>query len=242
MYIHGGPYNAEDVLISEFMGIVADDEISRLSEELEGECSEWSGISKPEDYDDYLLDFIGTSEDAFANLEASMLNLKELFLMNHNPQLEQTLYQMLYVNAITSMEAFLSEFFIAKIQDDNSNLRAFVESNPEFKNVKLTLSEIFKKKESLNSYVREYLVKLLWHNLSKLKPMFKTSLGIEFPESMEYLTKAVNVRHDLVHRNGKTKDELDISISKGELKRLFDEILSFAKHINTHKPTIHDPF
>lgn len=242
LYINGGPYDAEDELVNEFIETVGDDEISKLVEELEAECSEWSGVSKPEDYDDYLLAFIGTSENAYASLEASVQNLRDLLSVNHNPRLETTLFQMLYVNSITALEAFLSEFFIGKINSDSASLRAFVESNPDFKNEKFPLSEIFKKNESLNNHVKEYLIKLLWHNLSKLKPMFKASLAIEFPESIEFLMKAVNVRHDLVHRNGKTKDGEIIDISKDDLTQLFDEIILFAKHIDTFNPVENQPF
>ena len=146
LYIHGGPYNAENELVNEFIGIVGDDVINKLVDELETECSEWSGVSKPEDYDDYLLDVIGTIEKPFANIETSVQNLEELVSINNNPRLEKTLFQMLYLNAITALEAFLSEFFIGKINSDNVCLRAFVEGNPDFKNEKFTLSEIFKKK------------------------------------------------------------------------------------------------
>lgn len=242
LYIHGGPYNAENELVNEFIGTVGDDVISKLVDELEAECSEWSGVSKPEDFDDYLLDIFSTGEKPFANIEASVRNLRELLSINKNPRLERTLFQMLYINAITALEAFLSEFFIDKINGNNANLRAFVESNPNFKNEKFPLSEIFKKKESLAVYANKYLIRLLWHDLSKLKPMFKATLAIEFPESVGFLLKAVNIRHDLVHRNGKTKDGEKIEISKEDLNHLFDEIILFAKHIDTFIPVENSPF
>lgn len=55
-YIHGGPYNADEVLQNEFDGIVPEDLITELADELSNECWEWSPVDGSEfddsDYDD----------------------------------------------------------------------------------------------------------------------------------------------------------------------------------------------
>ncbi|EHK9084607.1 DUF4935 domain-containing protein [Vibrio parahaemolyticus] len=55
-YIWGGPYDAEEELISEFGGYVKDSVIDKLVSKLNDVCSEWSGCPEepdPDDYDDY---------------------------------------------------------------------------------------------------------------------------------------------------------------------------------------------
>ena len=56
IWIWGGPYDASDVLESEFSGIVADDVIDSLVKELEDECWEWAPIPDADDYDQMIED------------------------------------------------------------------------------------------------------------------------------------------------------------------------------------------
>ena len=93
------------------------------------------------------------------------------------------------------------------------------------------LGDVYKR-QVLGENVKEYLVELLWHNLPKLKPMFKSTFEIEFPSSIGLLVKATHKRHDLVHRAGKTKDGELLDITVIEASTLIDEALAFAKHIN----------
>src|SRR5579863_3655228 len=44
-FIYGGPYEAGEELENEFSGIIPDDVIQELAEELSNECPEWSGDS-----------------------------------------------------------------------------------------------------------------------------------------------------------------------------------------------------
>ncbi|ENM5936018.1 hypothetical protein CTB58_003901 [Vibrio mimicus] len=232
IYIYGGPYDASDELFSEFGGTVDSNIIQEVADELDEEDIEWSGVPKREDFDDYFYDTLGTTSEPFNEFESAVTQLREMLDIKTTAANQQILLKMVYVNVITSLEAFLSDFFITKLGSDQFYLRRFVESNPEFKESKLSLSDIFKKYEALGDNVKEYLVELLWHNLPKLKPMFKSTFEIEFPSSIGLLVKATHKRHDLVHRAGKTKDGELIDIAVDEASTLIDEALAFAKHIN----------
>ena len=234
IFVFGGPYSAEEELISEFDEAVKEDIIKELAGELSGECFDWSGIQKMEDIDEYFFDFVDTAQNALIKLENSLEKLTKLIAIEIDGTLQQTYLQMIYVNVITTLEAYLSEFFIGRIDQSEINLRKFVESNPDFKNEKYSLSEIFIKKESLKSHVKEYLVNLLWHNLPKLKPMFRITLSIEFPKDIGTLIKSAHKRHDLVHRGGKTTQGDQIIIDKSEVEKLINEVLLFAKHIDSN--------
>lgn len=230
-YIHGGPYTASEELFSEFGEFIDEETINKLAEDLDDECIEWSGISKFEDYDDYLQDFIGSSEDPFKNFKESLDNLKAMLSVELNSAQQQTFFNMIFVNVITALEAYLSEFFIGQIEREEFKLRNFVKNNQDFKKEKFTLSEIFERKESLEDYVKKYLIDLLWHNLPKIKPMFKTTLNIDFPESMGVLVKAIHIRHDLIHRAGKSKDGTEIKLSKDDVSNLIEDVFKFCEHI-----------
>ncbi|TCS36681.1 hypothetical protein [Reinekea marinisedimentorum] len=230
-YIHGGPYEAGEELFDEFGEFIDEEIIEKLASELEDECIEWSGISQPDDYDDYLFDIAGSVADPYKDLLASIENLRSMISMELDDSHQQTLFKMVFTSTITSMEAFLSEYFIGKIEREPYSLRKFVETNTDFKKEKFSLSEIFDRRENIDKYAKEYLVDLLWHNLPKIRPIYKKALNIEFPESIENLVKATHMRHDLVHRAGKSKEGNTITLHKKDVVDLIDEVEKFAKHI-----------
>ena len=55
IWIHGGPYDAREELEPEFSGIVPDELINELADDLERECWQWAPTPSPEDYDEYLV-------------------------------------------------------------------------------------------------------------------------------------------------------------------------------------------
>lgn len=230
-YIHGGPYEASEELYDEFGGVIDDEIIQELADDLEAECSEWSGISKPEDYDDYLFDIVGTIEKPYEELMASIENLKSMLSIGLSGNQEQTMLKMVFTNTITVLEAYLSEYFIGRVESEPHSLRKFVESNKDFKQKKISLSEIFNEKDNIENYTKEYLVDLLWHNIPKIKVLFQNTLGVDFPDNSENLIKATHLRHDLVHRAGKTKEGQVINLTQEDVTSLIDEVVKLASHI-----------
>lgn len=116
-----------------------------------------------------------------------------------------TLHCMLYAQVVTAVEAYLSGIFIHTVMKSEELTRALVESDPELAKRKFSLSEIFTQYQGLQVEVARYLKDLIFHDLKKVRPMYRAVLGYEFG-SVEWLFKAVLVRHDCVHRNGYTKD------------------------------------
>jgi hypothetical protein len=231
VYIWGGPYDAREELQGEFDGVVPQETIDALAEELERDCVEWSAVPEHADVDDYFADAIGSTENPYGNLRTALDSLAQLSNTNVQGHLQQKMLQMVYVSAVTALEAYLSEFFVREVSNDTEKLRRFVESNPDFKKRTFALSELFSKADSIKETVREYLADLLWHNLAKVKPMFKSSLGIDFAGSLDKLIEAIRVRHDLVHRGGKTKSGEQITIDKPQVEGLLQMVLAFADHI-----------
>lgn len=236
IYIWGGPYDAGQELHAEFGEVVPEEVIDALVEDLQGHCWEWSGIPDDNDFDEYFLDAVGSATDPFADLCLSLERLEELLGTQLPSHLGQIFLQMIFVNAITALEAYLSEFFIKEVSGDETKLRAFVESNPDFKKKRISLSDIFERSETIKETVRKYLSELLWHNLPKVKPMFGSTLQIEFPDSLKELISAIHRRHDLVHRGGKTKEGEIIALDQSQVAELLNRIRVFAKHIESAKP------
>lgn len=231
IYIWGGPYYAPDEL-SIFYGLVDDDLIEALGDELNNECCEWTSTDSPKDYENSYLSFIGSEIESFSSFNRNIKHVKQISKINTNGDLQNHLLGMLYVNVITSMETYLSDVFLNKILEDNNKLVKFVENNPEFKNKTFKLSQIFKQIKSIEDDVKIHLLGLMWHNINKIKPMFKSTLDINFPKDLSAICKAVLKRHDLVHRGGKNKDGDTIIVTEEELAEVIDNVCDFIESVN----------
>jgi hypothetical protein len=145
---------------------------------------------------------------------------------------EASFFRLLYVNAITAMETYLSDAFMSSVVPDSELMRRFVETTPEFKTERISLSEVYKAAEEIEQRAKSYLVDVVWHNLGRVKPMYKAVLGVEFNNEMGDLVKAVLKRHDIVHRNGKTKSGEDIALTKNDVIELVSKVESFIQDID----------
>ncbi len=130
-----------------------------------------------------------------------------------DPKLEKILKRQIFISVIGTMETFLSDTFIKLTFDDQSNFRRFIETHPEFKKQKFELREIFSETQKLKEIAKKVMLDTIYHNLPTIKEMFTKTFEIQFPDIKD-VYKLVIKRHDLVHRNGKTKDGKEIQLDK----------------------------
>lgn len=232
IYIWGGPYDAREELEEVFLDHVSNDAFENLVSELEYECVEWSGKISSEGYDEYFYTVIYDNYEFTETLKNNLNNIKKLLKIDLPLELEQHMYNMLFVNVITNLEAFLSDAFIGTVLRDKQLLKDFVHFNPDFSHRKFTLNEIFERIDNIEKDVKNYLMELIWHNLAKVQKMYYSVLHIDFPEDMNIIYNGIAKRHDIVHRNGKTKSGKIVSITRDELIMLMDEVNSFAETID----------
>ncbi len=231
IYIWGGPYEAHDEL-SVFCEFVDDNLIQSLADDLSADCPEWTGRESPDDYDDSYLDSYLTGNKYFESFRTSISHIKVILESGITGDAKQHLLGLLYVNVITAIETYLSDAFISTVLEDKDILRKFVESNPEFKKQNFCLSDVFKTHDAIESEVKNYLLGLMWHNIKKIKPMYKSTLDVSFPSDLSNIFKAVVKRHDLVHRGGKNKDNESVVVTDQDLNNLIVEAESFINSVN----------
>lgn len=232
IWIWGGPYEAREELEAEFTGVVPDDVIEELSEELNAICWQWAPTEKPGDYDEYLADDIAQITEFYHNFSGAILDIEKMLEAKIDTSVEGSFFRLLYVNAITAMETYLSDAFMNAVVPDKELMRRFVETTPEFKREKISLSEVYKAAEEIEQRAKSYLVDVVWHNLGRVKQMYKGVLGVDFNNEMGELVKAVLKRHDIVHRNGKTKYGEDIALNKDDVTELASKVECFIQDID----------
>lgn len=147
-----------------------------------------------------------------------------------NPKTEEILNRQLYIGLISTMETFLSEVFINLTLNDEQYLKNFILGHPEFKETKFHLRDIFKEYERIKKTAKKIMLKTIYHNLWNVRSMYKYTFNIKFPND-EKMMEHVRLRHDLVHRNGKTKKGNPINIKDVDVALLSNEVSSFVREI-----------
>lgn len=138
---------------------------------------------------------------------------------------------MIYGHLVAAIEGYLSSAFIKTTISEPRLVRKLVESDPNFANMKFSMTQIFEKRMQLNETVSKYLHDLIFHDLKKIKPMYKAVLDHEFGE-IGWLFKAVAKRHHCVHRAGYDKDGKAIQFENAEIETLIYKIRALAESVN----------
>ena len=86
---------------------------------------------------------------------------------------------------------------------------------------------------SIEIKVRKYLADFIWHNLAVVGKMYKDTLSIKFPDNMGAVYKAIVIRHDIVHRNGKDKSGKEEIICQQDIINLIVEVEELVQHIDS---------
>jgi hypothetical protein len=194
--------------------------------------------------DDFMLleQIGGTHTKFFTAMERNIneaLDLIEQTRDHANPTL---LSKLLFANAITLLEAYLSDTLIFAVVNFPPIMRRLVEADPEFGRRSLEAKDIFRKHERLKSDVVDYLENLMYHNLKRVKCLYLSSLSVEFPSDMDFIYRAINDRHDIVHRNGRRKDGSSVKPDLNSVKELLLKTKDLARVIDLQVKNIYPEY
>jgi hypothetical protein len=171
-------------------------------------------------------DYLQKFKDEIANLQA----LNSLKIPDED--LKAILHRQLFISVIGTMETFLADAFINLTNDKEEYLKNFIETHPEFKKRKFELREIFEEYAQIKVTAKKVMLDTIYHNLPTVSQMFSDTFKIEFPnikDVYEYVLK----RHDLVHRNGKTKEGEAVVTDETAINELIDKVTIFINDIAT---------
>ena len=152
---------------------------------------------------------------------------------------KEFLYRQLFAGTITSMEAFLSSTLIRAVLSSEENKRKFVEKYLPYREEKILFSDIYQRMENMDATIQETLRSLMYHNLGKIKPIYKDVLDIDLGDIRDIM-KAVQIRHDIVHRSGKDNDGNLHSISRDDVIKLVETVSSLMSRVSSKLPLAPD--
>jgi len=184
------------------------------------------------DYEyEYWIDSVLSNKHYFKEFNRAIKDLRQLNkLIVDDENLQQVLLRQIYIGAIGTLEVFLADCFINITIDKPKYLKQFVQTNPELKNRKFEIQDIYQVYDKIIQITKEVMYDTIYHNLSKVREMFRTTFSMKFPDISEAL-KAVHKRHDLVHRNGKGKSGEKITITANEVSQTISMIELLVENI-----------
>lgn len=177
-------------------------------------------------------DIGGPHTKFFTIFEASTIEVLELLHEGKHYARSELLSKVLYANIITALEAYLSDTLIYTVINLPAVMRSVVEGDPEFGRKKLDRKDLYRELDCLKDQVVTYLENVAYHNLSKVKELYRSALSVEFPGETEYIYKAIKDRHDIVHRNGRRRDGSIVRPDLASVQELMSKTLDFVRQID----------
>jgi len=165
-------------------------------------------------------EFNATMQKLRGMLESDLVLTNDIFL------------KMVDAFAVTAMEAYLSGTLIEKVKQNEKYLLNAAQKIEDIKDEKMTLYEVVKSPDQAQKRILEKLYEFMYHNLPKIKRIYETVFEIKIDYSLKDLMTIVRRRHDIVHRNGKNKDGVEIVLIAATVEQDIDVISSFVKKIN----------
>lgn len=148
-----------------------------------------------------------------------------------NEDVKQYMYKLLYANVITMMEAYLAKTLRREVLKNEDTMRKFTETYLPYRAEAITLSDVFNKKDSMSNIIRETLKGLMYHNLPKIRPIYKAALDIDLGNISD-LYRGVIIRHDLVHRNGVAHDGTVHTIKEDMVRDILSKFFELKTNVD----------
>ncbi len=150
----------------------------------------------------------------------------KLYKINLNKNVNEHILQLYYAYIISCMETYLSSAMwgtLEEFPENYNNLGKGINNSAK-------LSTIFNK--GIPKFMQQELKNLQYHNLAQVKIYYKYAFDINFKADLKNLFKAVNIRHDIVHRCGISKKSIKINIVFEDINILKDNVVNFIVDID----------
>lgn len=140
-----------------------------------------------------------------------------------------TRYKYSYIGVFATLEHFLCSICRIYIIQQEEYMEKFLQSNGRYKDKKFPLSEIFSEYKSIKESVDNYICDIVYHNTDTVQNIFKSVFNINV--NMEQIKPFIPIRHDIVHRNGWSKDNNNTYVKKSLVSNLIECANDIVKQV-----------
>lgn len=142
------------------------------------------------------------------------------------------LNKLYFISIITSLDAFICDIILTIITSDESIFERYFNSIPS-NQIKVKMEDLKKQNSTgiLERKVINYVLKQPYSNIKTIKDFFKNFCNAEIVDMDGRIYEYFEIRHKLVHRNGRDKDDKYIDITNENLYSLINDTKSFVDQI-----------
>ncbi|PYD04720.1 hypothetical protein DND90_11630 [Pseudomonas syringae pv. maculicola] len=136
---------------------------------------------------------------------------------------------------ISAMEAYLANTLITLVAEEIDATENLLRKEETLSLQKITLFEAWSENSSVERRVRDYLRDQIYHRLGKVEKLYEIAFNIQIFPSLEIRTRlhrTVSLRHDIVHRNGRSVQGEEQDFSSAYVQAMMRDIHDLVMHIN----------
>lgn len=164
-------------------------------------------------YDDDWDDF-DVPSDPFAVFNTALTDAA--VLLDEIKGTRYLLNRLVFANFITAFEVLLADTLINRVLSNDKVRHRLIEKDKVLSEKRFTLAQIATSPDLIETTVRSRLRAVLWHNVKNASDLYRQSFDIDimamFDKDTPTILKAIEYRHDCVHRNGRDKDGNDLNV------------------------------
>lgn len=117
------------------------------------------------------------------------------------------------------------------LQSSKITFEIFFTSFKDFKEQKVGMNELLNSAANAKEIAKKAMLEVIYHHLPKVARMYETTFTIAFPNFSE-IYRDVLIRHDLVHRNGRSKEGQEVIIDEAVVDDLISKMEDFISKID----------
>lgn len=174
-------------------------------------------------------------ETSYSELHEHFLNeihdLKVILDSKINILHQEAMYKMIYAHSVALLESFLGDTLKTLISSNEAIFENAINKIEELTKAKFELKDIAKQKDGAKGLAIKELSKVLYHNIPKVKRLYECSLDQNLNIDISEIDKITKIRHDIVHRNGKSIDGKLVFLDAEIVNQTISQIKEFASSL-----------
>ena len=136
--------------------------------------------------------------------------------------------KMSYAYAVTLLESFLGDTLKVLITEREDFLHNAIRNVEEISKAKYSLAQLAETDLNICNLTLKHATKILFHNIPKVKKVYEQVLDVKLQLDISKVSKITSLRHDIVHRNGYSKEKEPINLNAQDLYQAIEDIKEFT--------------
>ena len=190
-------------------------------------------LKNPLDYSLFRNNELNSDSEYYDVSKESLNSIKELLeedklLFERKKQTDKTMINMCYVSLIITLETFLGDLFKENILDEKG--KYYLRYINKFNAKREFAIEKFAELDPM-LIAQEEIKKILFHRIDSVISLFNKIFELDFKDILTQFRVPIDIRHDIVHRNGVNEIGKEILISKEDFYELYEDISEAIDYI-----------